>query len=144
MRSAFAAAFLQQQHPANAYRIVGAGTHAKDGRAAQESALRVASELGVPLADHRAQSLSSAELTDNDIVVCMDRANVANTIAASPVSGHNVFLIGDIMPQLNATEVEIRDPYAKGDVATREAFDLVQTYASEWYRRVEIQWSLPI
>lgn len=139
MRSAFATAFLQQRYPQHAHRIVGAGTHAKDGRPAQDSALRVAQELGVSLAEHSAKSLQSVELTENDVVVCMDRANVANTIAVSAISGRKVFLVGDIIPTLTSGDREIRDPYSRGDLATRNAFEMAQKYAEKWYQRAGIR-----
>ena len=132
MRSAFAVAYLRQQAPALADRIVGAGTHAKSGRAAQDSALRVAPEFGVSLADHGAQPLEAVGLTAQDVVVCMDRANEANVVARWGALAPRVFLIGDLGAVLPGAGRDVADPYARGDAATRVAFGRIQGHARAW------------
>jgi protein-tyrosine-phosphatase len=132
MRSAFAVAYLRQQAPALADRIVGAGTHATAGRAAQDSALRVAPAFGVSLADHGAQPLEAVGLTAQDVVVCMDRANEANVIARWAALAPRVFLIGDLGAVPAGAGRDVVDPYARGDEATRVAFARIQGNAQAW------------
>jgi protein-tyrosine-phosphatase len=120
-----------RQAPALADRIVGAGTHAVAGRAAQESAIRTALAFGVDLSDHQAQPLALAGITATDLVVCMDRANEANVIAALASVRDRVFLVGDVA----GASREVLDPFGKGDDATRDAFVQVAQYAAEWLRR---------
>jgi len=134
MRSAFAVAYLRQQAPALAKRVVGSGTHAKLGRAAQESALRVAPEFGVSLADHTAQPLDAVGLGADDVIICMDRFNEANVIARYPALAASVFLVGDIEAEPPVAGRDVPDPYAKGDEATRVAFRRVSAFADEWRR----------
>ena len=132
MRSAFAVAYLRQQAPALAERIVGAGTHATVGRAAQDSALRVAPAFGVSLAGHGAQPLEAVGLTAQDVVVCMDRANEANVIARWGALAPRVFLIGDLGEVPPGSGRDVADPYARGDEATRVAFARIQRNAQAW------------
>jgi protein-tyrosine-phosphatase len=143
MRSAFAAAYLRRQHPEHAAHIAGAGTHATDGRAAQASAMLVAQEMGVSLDTHTAQSLKSVGLVESDIVICMDRANEANILAFSEAAAPRVFVIGDVTPGIPASARVVRDPYARGDVATRDAFTLIRENADRWYFNAAKSWSKP-
>ena len=131
MRSAFAVAYLQQLVPAVAGRIVGAGTNATVGRAAQDSALRVAPEFGVPLDAHTAMPLDHVTVGAGDVIVCMDRANEANVIARYAAHAERVFLIGDGASDAAADRV-VADPYALGDEATRVAFRQILAHATRW------------
>ncbi len=131
MRSAFAVAYLRQLAPEMAARVVGAGTHATAGRAAQDSALRVAPEFGVSLASHAASPLESVTVSAGDVIVCMDRANEANVIARYGSSADRVFLIGDGVDDAAADRVVV-DPFARGDEATRVAFQQVIAHATRW------------
>ena len=131
MRSAFAVAYLKQLAPGVAPRIVGAGTNATVGRLAQDSALRVAPEFGVTLDTHTALPLHSVTLGAGDVIVCMDRANEANVIARYPAHATRVFLIGDGASD-DAADRVIVDPYARGDDATRVAFQQIVAHAPRW------------
>lgn len=131
MRSAFAVAYLREQLPAVADRIIGAGTHATDGRPAQDSAIRVAPALGVDLTAHRARSVERAGLTSSDVVVCMDRANEANVATRFTTIAPRVFLIGDIATEPRPMR-EVIDPYGHGDEATERAFREVLDLSMQW------------
>jgi protein-tyrosine-phosphatase len=131
MRSAFAVAYLRARAPELSHRIVGAGTHAVAGRAAQDSAVRTAPEFGVSLDGHQAQPLALAAVDATDVVVCMDRANEANVVVAAGHVAERVFLVGDV----GAPSREVVDPYGRGDDATRAAFSDVARLAGEWVRR---------
>lgn len=141
MRSAFALAWARAKHPGMAARLLGAGTHAVRGRPAQASALLVAAEMGMPLNEHAATPLSGVEPGENALIICMDRANEANAIAFWPELGPRIFLIGDIAEAGGLTgeagggkvlEREVRDPYARGDDATRAAFRAVVELVGAW------------
>ena len=143
MRSAFATAVAREHLPQVAHRIVGAGTHAVGGRAAQESALAVSRELGVPLDAHAATPLHALQLTRDDVIVCMDAMNEANVAAAYPALAERVFRVGDILAAgvtvaaKSHADREIRDPYGEGSDATRDAFDRVAVLSRVW-----VEWAL--
>ena len=137
MRSAFALAWARAKHPGMAARLLGAGTHAVRGRPAQASALLVAAEMGMPLNEHAATPLAGVEPGENALIICMDRANEANAIAFWPELGPRIFLIGDIAAVGGdgigkVMEREVRDPYARGDDATRAAFRAVVELVGAW------------
>jgi protein-tyrosine phosphatase len=136
MRSAFAVAYLRQLAPAVAPRIVGAGTNATVGRAAQDSALRVAPEFDVSLDAHTALPLDLVTLGAGDVIVCMDRANEANVIARHALHAERVFLVGDGADD-DAADRFIVDPYARGDDATRAAFQQIVAHANRWLALIE-------
>ena len=132
-----------RMRPQVAHRIVGAGTHAVGGRAAQESALAVSRELGVPLDAHAATPLHALQLTRDDVIVCMDAMNEANVAAAYPALAERVFRVGDILAAgvtvaaESHADREIRDPYGEGSDATRDAFDRVAVLSRVW-----VEWAL--
>jgi len=136
MRSAFAVVYMKQLVPAVAHRVVGAGTHATHGRLAQNSALRVAPEFGVPLDAHRAQPLDNVTLGAGDVIVCMDRANEANVVSRNASHAARVFLIGDGALNDMHDRVVI-DPYARGDDATRAAFKQIIAHTHRWLAMIQ-------
>lgn len=139
MRSAFAAAWVNQQYPNLGMRVIGAGTNATRGRPAQEVAQRVAAQMGTPLDGHSATPLSESEPGSSALLVCMDRANEANTATLWPNYASRVFLIGDI-DELGMTDSAlgepnerwVADPYAMGDEVTKAAFERIKRLATVW------------
>ena len=136
MRSAFAVAYLRQLAPEIALRILGAGTNATVGRAAQDSAVRVSPEFGVPLDAHTALPLDRVTLGAHDVIVCMDRANEANVIARYATHAERVFLVGDGADDTLADR-SVEDPYARGDDATRAAFQQIVAHVRRWLALID-------
>lgn len=129
MRSAFAAAYVQREHPALAARVCGAGTHARPGKAAEPTARMMAAECGVDLTAHAATRVVDARLGPGDVVVCMDLANAARVVRTG-VDARSVFLIGDAA----GGRREVEDPYGRGESATREAFERLRACCDAWIR----------
>lgn len=136
MRSAFATVVARSARPAVAARVVGAGTHATQGRPAQDSALRVAAHMDLPLAQHQATPLVALQLCAQDVVVCMDAMNEANVLAQYPLLAPRVFRVGDVCASGVTVEREIADPYGKGDAVTEQAFARVAELAKRWVERL--------
>jgi protein-tyrosine-phosphatase len=136
MRSAFAVAWARRQFPALAERVAGAGTHAVAGRAAQAEAIVVARQFGAPLDGHGAQPLALVGVGERDLVVCMDRANEANAAVLAGAHAWRVFLVGDIAAGTSGDSHEVRDPYGRGEDATRAAFAEVRSLVDRWMERV--------
>lgn len=151
MRSAYAAQVARLRYPQQSSLFVDGGTHAVPGRAAQDSALRVARELGAPLDGHVATPLPSLGLTGHDVVICMDALNEGNVLAAFPELAARVFRVGDVehIPAMSSRrdgvsrqemvahlDREVRDPYGKGDAITRDAFARIFTLTMAWTDRL--------
>ena len=115
--------------------MVGGGTHAKAGRPAQDAALTVAAQMQLPLTDHRARPLDALMLREHDVIVCMDALNEANVLAAYPALAPRVFRVGDIgavREMVPLADRELHDPYGKGELVTRAAFEVLRSLASGW------------
>ena len=145
MRSAYAAQVARQQYPHLAHRVADGGTHAKQGRPPQDSALRVSRELQAPLDGHEATPMAMLALSPHDIVVCMDAMNEANVLAAYPALASRVFRVGDIASAgmigvanqssqqgVSHDDREVRDPYGEGDDSTRDAFARIARLVDHW------------
>lgn len=135
MRSAFATRVVHERYPQHAARVVGGGTHAKAGRPAQDVALTAAAQMQLPLTDHRATPLDALMLREHDVVVCMDALNEANVLAAFPALAPRVFRVGDIAAVRETVPLadgELHDPYGKGEVVTRVAFEALDALADGW------------
>jgi protein-tyrosine-phosphatase len=130
MRSAFAAAYVQQLSPALATRTRGAGTHARPGKPAQDDAQRVAAEHGVDLSAHGATRLDQLPPAAADVIVCMDLANAARARRMQGVDPARVFLVGDALEDGDGRIVD--DPYGQGEEATRAAFVRIREACEGW------------
>lgn len=140
MRSAFAAAWVRQRHAAVPVPVIGAGTHARAGRAAQDAAIRAAAVLGAPLDTHTATPLAMVEPEATDLFVCMDLENEAHVLSWAGALGHRVFLVGDAGPDAPTRRREARevlDPYGRGDLAAESAFRMVADLVDCWMARVQ-------
>ena len=143
MRSAFATYVARERFPALSARIVGGGTHAKDGRKAQDVALAVAAQMDLPMEQHSATPIEALALTPRDVIVCMDAMNEANVLAVQPELAPRVFRVGDIVAGRETAlaaqalpDRELHDPYGKGELVTRVAFDRLRALGVLWAERV--------
>lgn len=145
MRSAYAAQVAKQQYPHLAHRVADGGTHARQGRPPQDSALRVSREQQAPLDGHEATPMAMLALSPHDIVVCMDAMNEANVLAAFPALAERVFRVGDVEASgvtgvggqpsqqgVSHDDREVRDPYGQGDDSTRDAFGRIAQLVAWW------------
>ena len=138
MRSAFATRVVHEHMPEQIARVVGGGTHARAGRAAQDAALVVAAQLQLPLDQHRATPIDALDLGEHDVIVCMDALNEANVLAGYPTLAPRVFRVGDICAggeTLPFADRELHDPYGKGEQVTRSAFQILASLAQAWAAR---------
>lgn len=112
IRSALAAELLAAQMPPARSRIASAGTHAIAGRPADPRAQAIAIELGISLANHRAQPLTAALIQNADCIIAMDRLNEASILAMDSQAHRKLLLLGSLSAA--SDRVEIADPYADG------------------------------
>jgi protein-tyrosine-phosphatase len=140
MRSAFATAVVRAAGGALAGRTLGAGTHARAGRAAQDDALAAAPAFGVSLADHQATPIADLALREEDVLVGMDLANVGRLRTLPGVDPARVFLIGDALEPAPTSLAErvVEDPYGHGPTVTHRAFARVREGAVAFSRRLAV------
>lgn len=120
IRSPFAAA----QFASAGLRSVSAGLHARPGRAADERAMRIASEFGVSLARHEAALLTEAMIEEADVVFVMDRINEARLLFRYPRARKKLLLLGAFAAQRPDGD-EIPDPYNEDEQAIRECYETI-------------------
>ena len=120
IRSPFASA----QSALVGLQAVSAGLDARSGRAADERAIRIASEFGVSLAEHVASPLSKAMIEDADVVFVMDRVNEARLLMRYPQARKKLLLLGSFAPKRLVAD-EIPDPYNADENAIRRCYEVI-------------------
>lgn len=96
-----------------AHGVSSAGLSARSGRSAHENAIVVAASLGVSLLGHRARLLTQKIVNESDLIVVMDRMNVAILADRFPAARSRSLLLGTLDPQAPRLGVVIVDPYGK-------------------------------
>jgi predicted ATP-grasp superfamily ATP-dependent carboligase/protein-tyrosine-phosphatase len=134
MRSASAAQFLREDLEAagvGKVRVTSAGTHARNGKAADPRVRQAASDMGVNLDEHRATLLTADIVESNDVIFAMDEFNFANIATEFPQSRGKLMLFGG----MNASGVyrphEIADPYVTGQAQVSATIGVVRRYVAE-------------
>jgi protein-tyrosine phosphatase len=129
MRSPMAEAFFRlstARAGLTGIQICSAGIHAIPGTKAHPWAVETSSEVGLDLSDHRAKSLTSALMSQSDVVFAMDLENKAELLSLYPKLRHKVFMLG-AYANIEKSCVEIRDPYFGGLEVTRLCSRILQT-----------------
>jgi len=97
-------------------RIVSAGLHANPGREAHPWMQEAASELGVPLATHRAKLLTREMVDAADAIFAMDFQNKAELLTLYPDAARKIYMLSAYAEGAWKCR-EIPDPYL-GDLET--------------------------
>lgn len=96
-----------------AHHVSSAGLSARTGRAAHENAIATAQAMGVSLDAHRARLLTAEIVADSDLIVVMDRMNVAILAERFPESRGRSVLLGAFDPEASLLGAVIADPHGK-------------------------------
>lgn len=114
IRSPFAAAAFAKLARDRGFRIdvVSAGVAAHSGEPADPRASQSASEQGLSLAEHRATMLDALHVKTADVLVVMDRLNLARILARYPEAEGRVLLLAGCRADGRITLDEIHDPVA--------------------------------
>jgi protein-tyrosine-phosphatase len=114
IRSPFAAAAFAQLVRERGYRIdvLSAGVAARTGELADPRAAQSASEHGLSLTAHRATMLDAQHVKSADVLVVMDRLNLARILARHPEAEGRVLLLAGCRADGRITLDEIHDPVA--------------------------------
>ena len=114
IRSPFAAAAFAKLARERGHRIdvVSAGVYAHRGEPADPRAAQSATERGVSLAEHRASTLDAQHVKAADVLVVMDRLNLARILARHPEARDRVLLLAGCHADGRVTLDEIHDPVA--------------------------------
>lgn len=137
MRSASAAQFLRDDLAAagiSDIHVTSAGTHARNGKAADPRVRLAARELGVNLDEHRATLLTAELIAANDVIFAMDEFNFANILTTFPESRSKLMLFGGMKASGVYRPHEIADPYTVGQDGVSATIGVVRRYVAELAR----------
>lgn len=95
------------------HRISSAGLSARTGRAAHDNAITTARAMHVSLEAHRARLLTAEIVADSDLIVVMDRMNIAILHERFPEARGRSVLLGAFDPDVSTLGAVIADPYGK-------------------------------
>lgn len=113
--------------------VASAGVAALVAHPADPLAVEVMREQDVDISAHRGRQLDQAAIVQHDLVLVMERAQLAWIASRFPMARGRVFLFGHWQGGK-----EVPDPYGH----TREAFEQVlkylEAYTEDWLKRIEI------
>lgn len=133
LRSAVAEALFRLRAPELAHRAASAGLHTRVGRPADPRGQIVARELGVELKDHRSRPLASDLVAGADLLVVMDRVNLAETRSRHPEARNRAIRLG----RLTRGPADIPDPYMGSEDDVRAAYHRVAEGVTELIRQLK-------
>jgi predicted ATP-grasp superfamily ATP-dependent carboligase/protein-tyrosine-phosphatase len=137
MRSAFAAATLRAALTSSTVDVDSAGVAARVGRPADDDAMRVADELGVSLARHRAKPVTRELINSAELIVVMDWRNEALLLEAHPDARRRVAFLGAFAPDADEGEM-IADPYRAPRPVVEECFTRIARAVHELARYYQL------
>ncbi len=97
------------------------------GKHADSVAIRVAAESQIALRNHRARQLTDEMVEKNDVILVMEKKHMDAICDYFPALRYKVFMFSQ--PTDNA---DIEDPYKRGELSFRLAFNLIDDAAEGW------------
>jgi protein-tyrosine phosphatase len=123
-RSPLACAMLAQALPDIGFS--SAGTHALVGEGADPRVLEMARGRGVPLEDHVATALTSAQVREADLILTMTKTQREQIEQAWPYVRGKVYRLGE------SEGVDVMDPYRRHRAAFELAFAQIEHGVQHW------------
>ncbi len=111
-------------------RVSSAGIGALVGEPADAQAAMLMQERGHSLASHRGRQMSEALLREHDLVLVMERAHQAWMETRWPQARGRVFRWGHWL------DIDVPDPYGKGEAAFRESLALIERGLATWKEKL--------
>ncbi len=130
-RSPTAEQLLRNALVHSAIAVSSAGLAALRDSPLEPTALQVLEEHGHAPVSHRARQLTSAAVSDADLVLVMEQRHIRGVLSLAPEARGKVFLLGKW--QYNR---EIMDPYRQGKPAFVHAYALIEQAAQAWAQKL--------
>jgi len=113
--------------------VASAGTWTSKGRPADPRARAAAEALGVSLASHRSQPITSALMAGSDLVCVMDYRNEVDVLTRFPGAGKKTIMLGglDASPSDGAM---IPDPFSLGPDGVEQCYRRLDSAITELVR----------
>jgi protein-tyrosine phosphatase len=113
--------------------VTSAGLRAMVGQPMEATAAQVLLEHGVDGANHRACQLTTTMLRDADLVLVMEKSQVAEVNDYGPQAHGKVFLLGKWQ-----NNTSIPDPYGQPREAFEHAYQLIERAVDTWLPHLRI------
>lgn len=105
------------------FNVESYGFHQNEGRRSPDVCVSMANELGIDLSNHSSSWLQQKHIGDRDIIFVFDRKN--ELLLTKYYQAKYVFNLASFIPEGMGVHFEIKDPYGKGDEATRQCYQLI-------------------
>lgn len=132
-RSPTAEFLLRQriQEKGGCINVASAGIGALVGKPANARAAACAADIGVDLGGHVARQLTREMVRDHDLILVMEAGHIRAVEAMAPEARGKVHLLGRWH-----NNIEIPDPYRKGDPAFCHALELICMTVDQWVSKL--------
>lgn len=107
--------------------VESAGLGALSGRPMDETAAQILREHGLDATEHRARQVSAATLRRADLVLVMEKSQLATLVAMAPEASGKVFLLD----KWGAAQ-DIPDPYRQQRPAFEHVYGLIDQAVRGW------------
>ncbi len=111
--------------------VASAGLGALVGKPAAPKATALAADSGIDLTPHIARQLNRDMVHNYDLVLVMEEGHIRAVEQIAPESRGKVHLLGRWH-----NNIEIPDPYQKGEAAYQLALELIETTTREWVEKL--------
>ncbi|CAH0527277.1 low molecular weight phosphotyrosine protein phosphatase [Vibrio hippocampi] len=102
------------------------------GKPADRTAIEVAAEHNVNVAEHASQQLTSELCKQYDLILVMEKGHIEALTSIAPEARGKTMLFGQWIGQK-----DIPDPYRQSKEAFEFAYDLIEQSANEWVRKLK-------
>lgn len=107
--------------------VNSAGIIAQQDKPADKQIMTVAAQNGVDLTPHRSQPISSALISEHDLILVMEQQHYHDVINRYPEARGKVFLLAKWLG-----DKDIPDPYRKSDDMFKHVYTLIEQACKAW------------
>ena len=126
-RSPTAEYLLKYELADSQIKVSSAGLTALVGKSAEPTASNIALTNNIDMSAHKARQLSSALITENDLILVMEQRHLTDLLGKYPQARGKTFLLGKWID-----ETEIPDPYRQSQEAFEHVYQLVDKACTAW------------
>lgn len=108
-----------------------AEAHRLEGKPADSVAFKVAAESRIDLFDHKAKQITGELVEEYDVILVMERTQLDVLCRSFPGAVCKAFLFSQWIGAIS-----IDDPYRRGELAFRMAFNLIDDAAEAWAKKL--------
>ncbi len=128
-RSPTAEYVLKSKLVGKSVEVSSAGLTALEGKPADAQAQQIASAFNIDMSEHQGRQLTSNLVTNNSVILVMEKRHVTDLCARYPQARGKTFLLGKWLG-----EKEIPDPYRQSIEAFEHVYALIDSACSAWQK----------